>query len=184
MTQNCPVSCAGASDNAGSRSNKHASNSGSSGWLKKVLHHVRSHVCIAWKLRKVGLHGFNEADQDKASAFVALHQTSATRHHPRSITLTKAFLPFCLTIVSFSTLPSEQRGSAWSHPWRAKPRLKLTIISAVLGATSANSSLDQFQQVRHLLWPSSNGFHFLDSATLSFSSFCRSLHFASAIALF
>ena len=58
-------------------------NSGS-GWLKKVLHHIWSHLYAAWLLRNADLHGIDKADQEakrKAKlrpAIVALYQTSAT----------------------------------------------------------------------------------------------------------
>ncbi len=38
-------------------------------WLKKVLHHVWSHLYLAWKLRNADLHGIDSADQElKAKA--------------------------------------------------------------------------------------------------------------------
>jgi hypothetical protein len=145
-------------------------NSGS-GWLEKAPHHVLSHLHDAWNLLR-------NADLQKRKAkvgpaIVALHQASATLDH-----LEKAFLPFHSTIVSLKTLPSKPHGSAWLHPPCAKPRPKPTFISATLSATSANSSSDPFQHVGHfLMWPSLNGFQFLDSATVSVS--CRRciLHF-------
>jgi hypothetical protein len=54
------------------------------GWLKKVLHHIWSHLYIAWKLRNADLHGIDKADQEAKSkaklrpAIIALYQTSAT----------------------------------------------------------------------------------------------------------
>jgi hypothetical protein len=48
-------------------------------WLKKVLHHLWSHLHLAWKLRHTDFHGIDKADQEakhKAklrSAIVALY---------------------------------------------------------------------------------------------------------------
>jgi hypothetical protein len=53
-------------------------------WLQKVLHHLWTHLCSAWKLRNADLHGIdNKADQElkrKAKlrpAIVALHAAAA-----------------------------------------------------------------------------------------------------------
>ena len=51
-------------------------------WLQKVLHHLWSHLYLAWKLRNADLHGIDAADQEakrKAKlkpAIVALYKTA------------------------------------------------------------------------------------------------------------
>jgi hypothetical protein len=102
--------------------------------------------------------------------------------------LSNAVLPLTSTSISLKALPTNRpHGSTWSKPPHDKPRPKPKTISVTLGPTSTNSSLDPFQQVRHLLRPSPSGFQHLDSAMVSVSCLCRSLHFAfcrSVIALF
>jgi hypothetical protein len=34
-------------------------------WLKQVLHHLWTHLCLAWKLRNADLHGVAAADQEE-----------------------------------------------------------------------------------------------------------------------
>ena len=34
-------------------------------WLKQVLHHLWTHLCLAWKLRNADLHGIDSKDQEE-----------------------------------------------------------------------------------------------------------------------
>jgi hypothetical protein len=51
-------------------------------WLQKVLNHLWTHLCLAWKLQNADLHGVNTADQKAKReaklkpAIVALHKTA------------------------------------------------------------------------------------------------------------
>jgi hypothetical protein len=51
-------------------------------WLKKVLHHLWSHLYTAWKLRNADLHGIDAADKEAKAklrpAIVALYSTAAS----------------------------------------------------------------------------------------------------------